>query len=195
MAKAKNKGHHPQSNHGAKRLKAVLEQCRRSANYGNTLPRNEGIGIATSFGQEREMPTWIACAAHVAVDPISGEITVKKISMTLDCGTVVHPDSARAQIEGSILWGVSLALYESTQIEAGNYAASNFHNYTPLRMNQVPEMDIHFVQSDEFPVGLGEPGVIAVAPAIANAIFNACGARLRELPMKAEHVRKQLAKV
>jgi len=192
--KGKNKGHHPQSVNGAKRLKTVLEHCRKSASWGKSLPKNEGIGIATSFGQEREMPTWIACAAHVKVDPISGEVKVKKITMTLDCGTVVHPDSARAQIEGSILWGVSLALFEGTEIKNGNYVGSNFHNYTPLRMNDMPEMEINFIDSKEFPVGLGEPGVIAVAPAIANAIFKASGVRLRELPMKAEHVREQKAK-
>ena len=111
--------------------------------------------------------------------------------MTLDCGTIVHPDSALAQIEGSILWGVSLALHEGTELNKGNYAATNFHNYTPLRMNNMPEMEITFIESKEFPVGLGEPGVIAVAPAIANAIFNATGIRLRELPMKPEHIRQQ----
>lgn len=190
----KNAGHHPHSTHGAKRLKTVLEHCRDLCNWNRKLPQGEGLGIATCFGQEREMPTWIACAAHVAVDKQSGEIRVKKIYMSIDCGTVVSPDSARAQIEGSILWGISLALYEGSEIKSGNYASSNFHDYTPLRMHQMPEMEIHFIESDEFPVGLGEPGVIAVAPAIANAVFNASGVRLRTLPMKPEHVRNALKK-
>lgn len=188
----KNKGHHPQSVGGASRLRNVLEQCKAQSNWGQTLPENEGMGIATCYGQEREMPTWIACAAHVAVNPKSGAVKVKKIAMTVDCGTVVHPDSAIAQIQGSIAWGVSLAVHEGTEIKQGNYMASNFHNYTPLRMNDLPEMDIQFVESTEFPVGLGEPGVIAVAPAIANAIFDAVGARVRELPIKPHHIRDAL---
>lgn len=189
----KNKGHHPHSSGGAKRLAKVLERCKTQSGWGKPLPENEGMGIATCYGQEREMPTWIACAAQVAVDPKSGSLDVRKITMTVDCGTVVHPDSAIAQIQGSVAWGVSLAIHEGTEIKDGNYAASNFHNYTPLRMNDLPEMDIAFIESDEFPVGLGEPGVIAVAPAIANAIFNAVGARVRELPIKAHHIRAALS--
>ena len=134
------------------------------------------------------MPTWIACAAHVKVNPDSGAVQVKKIYLTVDAGTVIHPDGALAQLEGSVLWGLSLALHESTEIVAGQVAATNLHQYAPLRIGDVPELDIQLVESDEFPVGLGEPGVIVVAPAIGNAIFSAVGARLRDLPMRPEHV-------
>ena len=97
-----------------------------------------------------------------------------------------------AQLEGSLLWGASMALHESNSYENGQVAATNFNTYLPLRMQDVPEMDIEFVQSDEFPVGLGEPGVIGVAPAIGNAIYNAVGVRLRDLPMKPSAVVKGL---
>jgi CO/xanthine dehydrogenase Mo-binding subunit len=93
-----------------------------------------------------------------------------------------------AQMEGSLLWGTSLALFEHNEIKDGYVAKKNLHTYLPLRMNDVPEMDIEFVESDEFPVGLGEPGVIGVAPAVGNAVFDAVGVRLRHLPMLASHV-------
>ncbi len=81
-------------------------------------------------------------------------------------GTVIHPDGALAQAEGATLWGVSLALFEGTTIERGQVADHNLNTYTPLRMVDVPELDIRFMESTEFPTGLGEPPVVAVSPAI-----------------------------
>ncbi len=186
--KGKNAGNVPESVGGAKRLAHVLKVLKKQSGWGKSLPASEGMGVATAFGQERTMPTWVACAAHVSVDKESGQVTVKKLSVTVDCGTVVHPDGALAQMEGSTLWGLSLALHEGTQIKHGQVAANNLHTYTPLRMTDVPELDIHFVESTEFPVGLGEPGLIVVAPAIGNAIYAAVGARVRDLPIRPEAV-------
>ena len=138
------------------------------------------------------MPTWIACVAHVGVDRDSGEISVRKIWQVIDCGTVVHPDGALAQAEGAALWGLSLALHESTRIENGQVADRNLDSYSPLRMADVPELDLRVVESSEFPMGMGEPPFIPVAPAIGNAVFNAVGVRLRDLPMRAEDVRAAL---
>ena len=135
------------------------------------------------------MPTWSACVAHVKVDPESGQVTVLKLTSVMDCGTVVHPDGALAQTEGAMLWGLSLALHEGTAIKDGQVADNNLNSYQPLRMKDVPDMDISFVQNTEFPTGLGEPGLIAVAPAIGNAIFNAVGARLRNLPIRPADVK------
>jgi CO/xanthine dehydrogenase Mo-binding subunit len=87
-----------------------------------------------------------------------------------------------------MLWGLSLALFEGTAFENGQVKDTNLNTYSPLRMNNLPELDISFVQNTEFPTGLGEPGLIAVAPAIANAIFNAVGARVRDLPIRPEAV-------
>jgi isoquinoline 1-oxidoreductase beta subunit len=187
-AKGKNAGKAPESVGGAKRLVKVLQQIQTRVNWGQSLGENEGMGLAISSGQERTMPTWGACVAHVKVDPASGQVTVLKLTSVLDCGTVVHPDGALAQAEGSILWGLSLALFEGTQIKEGQVADRNLNTYTPLRMNAVPDLDISFIQNSEFPTGLGEPGLIAVAPAIGNAIFNATGARVRDLPIRPQAV-------
>jgi CO/xanthine dehydrogenase Mo-binding subunit len=88
-----------------------------------------------------------------------------------------------------MLWGLSLALFEGTVIKNGQVADTNLNSYTPLRMADIPELDISFVQNTEIPTGLGEPGLIAVAPAIGNAIFNAVGARVRNLPITAKAVK------
>ena len=89
-----------------------------------------------------------------------------------------------AQAEGATLWGVSLALHEGTEFVDGEVKDQNLNTYTPLRMADVPELDIKFVESDEFPMGLGEPPLIAVAPAIGNAVYAATGTRVRDLPIR-----------
>ncbi|MCH9006068.1 MAG: xanthine dehydrogenase family protein molybdopterin-binding subunit [Proteobacteria bacterium] len=183
-AAGKNAGSAPNSVGGASRLAAVLKDVRGRADWGRLLPEGEALGVAVAHGQERRMPTWIACIAHVKVDAETKAITVKKLWQSIDCGTVIHPDGAMAQAEGAALWGVSLALHEGTTIEQGQVSDTNLDSYTPLRMADVPEMDIRFMDSTEFPTGLGEPPVIAVAPAIGNAIFAASGIRVRDLPIR-----------
>lgn len=192
--KGKQAGKAPESVGGATRAKNTLERLKKRINYGATLPTDEAIGIAVTTGQERTMPAWISTAVHVKVDRNSGNIQVKKITMVVDAGIIVHPDGALAQLEGGALWGMSLALKEFTEIEKGQVRDVNLHSYLPLRMNDVPELDIEFVESNEFPVGLGEQGVIGIAPAIGNAIYQAVGVRLRDLPMKSEHVLDALSK-
>ena len=169
---------------GANRLRAVLEDVRDRSGWGGELPEGEALGVAVTAGQERNMGTWIGCVAHVAVDPATKAVEVKKIWQTIDCGTVVHPEGAMSQAEGACLWGVSLALHEGTVFKDGQVADQNLDTYTPLRIDKVPELDIKFVESTEFPTGLGEPPLIPVAPAIANAIFAASGIRVRDLPIR-----------
>ncbi len=182
-AAGKNAGKAPESIGGAKRLAAVLNDVRDRSNWGRDMPAGEGLGVAVAHGQERTMPTWTAVVAHVAVDPESNKITVKKIWQSIDCGTVVHPDGALAQAEGATLWGISLALKEGNSFENGEVSKTNLDTYTPLRMADVPEMDIKFMPSIEVPTGLGEPPLIAIAPAIGNAVFAVTGKRVYNLPI------------
>jgi isoquinoline 1-oxidoreductase subunit beta len=175
---------------GAKRLANALRAAVGRSGYGAVkLGQNEGMGVACVSSQERTFPTWTACVAHVKVDPASGEVTLKKITIAMDVGTVVNPDGVRAQIEGSVLWGTSLALLENATVKNGGIQQTNFDSYTPMRMSQVPELDISIISNGEAAVGCGEPAVTVIAPAIGNAVFNAVGARVRSLPITAEAVK------
>jgi CO/xanthine dehydrogenase Mo-binding subunit len=188
----KNAGSAPNSVGGAHRLANVLRKVKAKSNWGATLAADEGMGVAASYGQERNMPTWVACVAKVKVDRTSGKATVSDLYMDFDCGTMVHPDGAMAQAEGSALWGLSLALHEGTTIKNGQVADSNLNSYSPLRLVDIPQLHIDFVDSSEFPVGLGEPGVTVVGAAVANAIFNAVGVRMRDLPIRPAAVKAAL---
>jgi isoquinoline 1-oxidoreductase beta subunit len=139
------------------------------------------------------MPTWVACVAQVAVNRQTGLVTLQKLTLVVDAGTIIHPDGALAQVQGAALWGVSMALHEGTEIAAGQAADTNLDTYTPLRMGDVPELVISFVNSTEFPTGLGEPATTVVGPAIGNAIFAATGARLRHLPIRPTDILAALA--
>lgn len=188
----RNAGSEGAASGGAKRLAAVVKRAMDKAGWGHPLPPDTGLGIACSAGQERTMPTWTACVARVRVDRKTGEIKVEKITQVLDCGTRIDPDGALAQAEGGTLWGLSMAIHEGTSFAKGRVSTDNLDTYTPLRMSDVPEVEIEFIESKAFPVGMGEPPVIAVAPAIGNAVYAAVGARLRDLPMRPEHVLREL---
>jgi CO/xanthine dehydrogenase Mo-binding subunit len=191
--KGRNAGSAPNAVGGALRQAAVIKQVAAKAGWGKPLPADSGMGIATTFGQERAMPTWVACVAQVKVDRQSGVVTVEKLTLVVDAGTLVHPDGALAQVEGGALWGVSMALNEGTEFVDGQVRDHNLDTYTPLRMADVPAMEIEFIASTEVPTGLGEPGTTVVAPAIGNAIFAAVGVRLRGLPIRPADVLKALA--
>jgi len=183
-AGGRNAGSSPNAVGGAVRQAEVVRRAAAKAGWGQILPPDTGLGISTSFGQERDMPTWVACVARVHVDKTTGIVKVEKLTVVADAGTVVAPDSARAQIEGGALWGLSMALHEGTEFAKGQVKDTNLNSYQPLRMGDTPELDVSFVESTEVPVGLGEPATTIVGPAIANAIFAAVGVRLRHLPMR-----------
>jgi CO/xanthine dehydrogenase Mo-binding subunit len=187
-ASGRNAGSAPNSVGGARRQAAVLTRLASKAGWGGALPKNTGLGVATTFGQERDMPTWVACAARVRVDPATGDVKVEKLTLVVDAGTIVHPDGALAQMEGAALWGMSLALLEGTTFKDGQVADTNLGAYTPMRMADVPDLEVEFIPSDAAPVGLGEPATTVVAPAIGNAIYNAVGARVRDLPIRPQAV-------
>jgi isoquinoline 1-oxidoreductase subunit beta len=174
---------------GAQRLRNTLLAAMGLAGYGTRqLPKGEGMGVACVSSQERKTASWTACVAHVAVAP-SGEVKVKKLTVATDVGTQVHPDNIHAQVEGAALWGLSLALYEKATLKDGGIEQTNFDSYKPLRMSQMPEVAVSVIANGEPATGVGEPAVTVIAPALGNAIFNACGARVRGLPMTAEAVK------
>lgn len=191
-ATGKNAGSAPNAVGGAKRQAAVVQRAAAMAGWGESLPADTGLGIATSFGQERDMPTWVACVARVKVDRASGKVTVEKLFLAVDAGTIVHPDGALAQVQGAALWGLSMALHEGNAFDSGQIRDTNLDRYTPLRTMDVPALAVEFMPSTEAAVGLGEPATTVVGPAIGNAIFAACGARLRHIPIRPDDMLKAL---
>ncbi len=163
---------------GDTRSRAVLDLAASSAGWGQALPSGEGRGIAlqVAFG------THMATVAHVAVGP-GGDIRVKRVTVALDCGPVVNPDTIESQVQGGIIFGLTMALYSEITIENGRVQQSNFHDYRMLRINEAPLIDVHIVHNPDGSIGgIGETGTVAAAPALANAIFAATGRRLRRIP-------------
>jgi len=162
----------------ASRLLVVLEKAAKEANWGTPLPAGHGRGIAVSYNQG----AWVAEVAEVAVT--DRKLRVKRITAAVDCGLIVNPNGAEAQVEGAIIEGMAAALLGEITVRGGVVEQSNFHNYQFLRMNETPEISIHFIKSDDAPRGLGEGPLPPVAPAICNAIFAAIGERIRTLPVR-----------
>jgi isoquinoline 1-oxidoreductase subunit beta len=191
-AAGKQAGSAPMSVGGAKRLAGVLKAATDKAEWGKKMAEGSGMGLSISSAQERATPTWTACVVEVDVDKSNGNYKVKKMTIAIDVGTAVNPDAVKAQVEGSALWGLSIATKEEATMEDGAIQQTNFDTYDVLRMEDVPEMDVIVLSPGEYPVGCGEPGVTVVAPAIANAIFNATGVRVRHLPMTPEAIKEAL---
>ena len=186
----------PMSYAGGKRLANVLKIASGLANYGiGNLSENEGLGIAITGAENRWAPCFLALIANVKVDKSSAAINVKKLTCVLDVGIAINPEGIKAQVEGSLLWGLSNALLEKMTVENGTVSERNFDSYKWQNITNVPEMDIHIVENGIFPSGVGEPATCVVAPAIGNAIFNASGVRLRSLPFSREELFEGLEKI
>ncbi|MBT6043932.1 MAG: xanthine dehydrogenase family protein molybdopterin-binding subunit, partial [Gammaproteobacteria bacterium] len=123
----------------------------------------------------------IAEVAEVSVDE-NNNITIHNMYAAVDCGLVVNPDQAVAQIQGGMLFGISSALHHEITLKGGIVEQNSFPDYPMLQMHEAPRVHVEFLESDASMGGLGEPGVPPVAPAIGNAIFAATGKRIRELP-------------
>ncbi|MDB6088023.1 MAG: aldehyde dehydrogenase [Gammaproteobacteria bacterium] len=167
------------------RALATLELAAQKAGWGNKLPARSGRGVAVVY----VFDTYLCVVAQIAVSA-PGRIHLERIVCAADCGTVVHPDNAAAQLEGGILFGLSAALYSEITVNKGRVVESNFHNYRTLRMHETPRMEVHFIPSHGAPGGLGETGTVGAAPALGNAIFAATGVRLRELPVVRHDLRQ-----
>jgi len=165
------------------RHRKVLELAAERAGWNQPLAagpqgtrRGRGVAVHESFG------SFVAQVAEVTV-AADGSYKVDRVVCAVDCGVAINPDVIRAQMEGGIGFGLAAALHGALTLKNGEVEQSNFHDYTVLRINEMPEVEVHIVPSTEHPSGVGEPGVPPVAPAVANALFNATGKRLRTLPL------------
>ena len=135
--------------------------------------------------QEHEsFHSYVAQVAEVSLD--RGKIRVHRVVAAVDCGMVVNPDGVQQQIEGAIVYGLSAALHGAITLENGRVMQSNFNDYAPLRLSEMPLVEVHIVDSNEHPSGIGEPGTPPIAPAVANAVFALTGKRLRRMPFDQE---------
>jgi isoquinoline 1-oxidoreductase beta subunit len=161
------------------RFKAVLEKVAAMSGWGMPLPRGEGRGIAITecFG------SIVGEVAHVSVSP-DGALRVKTIHAAVDCGDIVNADTATAQVEGGIMFGLAAAWLGAITIGGGKVVESNFHDFQTLTLIDAPAIHVEFIRSNAHIGGLGEPAVPPVAAAVTNAIFAATGIRVRSLPIK-----------
>jgi isoquinoline 1-oxidoreductase len=177
---------------GADRIANVIKKAVQITDFKKKHKRlgpGRGIGLAATT-HFRDTPTWTCGIVEVSVDKASGTIHVDKMTTVMDLGQAVNMDGARAQCEGGTLFGLSLALYEQASMHNGNLDQTNFDTYFPLRISQAPEVEIHIISTPGMPpVGVGEPAVTTVAPAVSNAVFDAVGVRPRNLPFTPEKVK------
>jgi len=169
----------------APRAKAVLDLAAQKAGWGQPLPKRVGRGVSLQF----VFATYMAQVVEVEVSK-DGAVRVRRVICAVDCGTVVNPDTVRAQIQGAIIFGITAALYGEITVKDGRVQQTNFDTYQMLRMNEAPAIEVHIVQSFEPPGGMGETGTSAIVPAVTNAIFAATGKRLRRLPIDATSLKR-----
>lgn len=159
------------------RHKAALEMVAEMADWGGEVPagRARGVAVHKSFG------TVVAEVAEVSRTK-AGTPKVERVWCAVDCGVAVNPDIVKAQMEGGIGYGLGAALLNAIHLEEGRVVESNFHDYRPLRIDEMPEVEVRVITSAERPSGAGEPGTPPIAPAVANAWAALTGERLRTLP-------------
>lgn len=168
----------PRRTFDTRRYAAVIRRAAEASGWGKPLPKGSGRGFAAHFSME----SYVAQVVEVTVE--GGRLRIDRVTAAVDAGVIVNPNGARAQIEGSINDGLSAALGQAITIRDGQVEQRNFNDYEMLRIDGAARrIDVSFVDSTEPPMGLGEPGVPPIAPALANAIFAATGVRLRRTPM------------
>jgi isoquinoline 1-oxidoreductase beta subunit len=164
-------------NHKEPRWQNVLDAVARKAAWTDGAPKGHHYGIALMSGYD----TFMAQVAEVSVE--GGKLKVHRIVCVVDCGRIVNPGIVESQAEGSIIFGLTAALFGEVNIDGGKVKEQNFDSYRVLRIHEVPKIEVHLIESDDKPGGMGEPATALVAPAVCNAIYAATGRRLRSLPI------------
>ena len=167
---------------GNPRLRHVLEVAAEQSGWGKPLPTGRARGIAVV----EDKGGLVAQVAEVSVQ--NGRVRVHRVTCAADCGQIIHPGIVEAQLTGSVIAGLTAALYGEITIEKGRAKQGNFDDYRMLRLGESPKIDVHIVQNHEDPGGVGEPAVPPIAPAVANAIFALTGRRIRRLPIRLDGV-------
>jgi isoquinoline 1-oxidoreductase subunit beta len=160
------------------RMLGVLNLAAEKAGWGKPLPagRYHGVALTDNIG------SFNAQVAEVSVT--NGKIKVHKITCAIDCGVVVNPAIVEQQVQSGIVFGLGPALRQAITIDRGRVVQANFNNYDPLRIDEMPVVEVHIVPSTANPGGIGEATTPNVAPAVANAVFKATGKRIRHLPIR-----------
>ncbi len=166
------------------RQRGVVELAAEKAGWNKPLPagRYRGIAVVESFGSH------VAQVAEISIDRKAHTLQVHRVVAAVDCGRHVNPETIRAQIEGSVVYGLSAALRGEITIANGRVEQANFNDYDLVRMNEAPLVEVHIVDSQDGPGGIGEPGTPPIAPAVCNAIFSATGKPVRRLPIRPENL-------
>ncbi len=164
------------------RLRAVFEAAAEKFGWGKA-PRGRGYGIAGGF----EKGDYVATCAEVAVDPRTRAIRVLRVVEAFECGAVVNPDHLKNQIEGSIVMGLGGALFEAIEFDNGKILNPRLSQYSVPRFADIPAIEAVLVDRKDLPsAGAGETAIVGIAPAIANAVHDATGVRLRAMPIQPE---------
>ena len=176
-----------------KRISEVLVATAKQAGWADRpspAPASSGTKVAgRGVAAANRANTMTAAVAEIEVDKSTGEVAVKKITLTHDCGLIVNPDGLKNQIEGNIIQGVSRALMEEVQFDSTGQKNLDWDSYPVIRFNQVPDVEIVLINRPEMqPLGGGEPSIVPITAAIGNAIFDATGVRLRRAPFTPERV-------
>jgi CO/xanthine dehydrogenase Mo-binding subunit len=162
------------------RMRHVLDVAAERSGWGAPLPAGRARGIALVDDKGGR----VAEVAEVSLE--DGSVRVHKVTCVADCGQIIHPGIVEAQLTGSIVAGLTAALYGEITIEHGRVKETNFRDYRMLRINEMPDVDVFVVKNHEEPGGVGEPGVPPIAPAVTNALFALTGTRIRRLPIRTE---------
>ena len=182
------------------RLSEVLLAAADRAGWESRPPPNvkqevraDGRGLA--FARYENNQAIVACIAFVAVDSDSGSTRVKRVVVAHDCGLIINPDGVRNQIEGNVIQSLSRALKEEVKFDQVQVTSVDWDSYPILTFSEVPEVEMVLINRPDQPaLGAGEPAQITTAAAVANAIFDATGARIRQIPFTPERIKKALDK-